>query len=687
MRYLPLAVKLAAIRFAEGNESLTSLWERLQAEPQTLDPGDGVVAIFSTYYADRAKAPAAWQLLVRIASFPALEAPQAALYSGQADYYSAVDSLINLGLIDFIGTDRLALHPLLGTQVQHVEPQAVQDERERTMRWLLQYAHRYSDDYKALEQERANLLGLLDWFTQNRQWDSTVDLLRDLFNYLRVRGQWEEALQRLETVLGAVDEIGQAWNRAWAYLHRGIVHTLRGDYALAEADIDQADHMFAEVGDRPYRGNAIYRRATLLIARGEMGKAREQLKQAIALMGGAEPLRSARAHAHERLGELLATQGELKEAQQQLQQTLALGDREGRASANIALGDQARRAGDYRAARRYFDAAARLIGKIRDVLQRAALHQHVGYFHYYQGRHDKALKAFKAASDIYEELKYPPGQANAQHALGNVALARQDLESARKHYDNALKINTNRSQTAGAAHNRYQLALVTEREGQLDEAEAGYKEALRAAEEMKDKGLQAAALHQLSGLALTRGDLDEGAACNLQARRLAAEAGDRLTEASAQYYQGLLQAKEGDLQVAEETLAKAHAAFVKLEAPQAEAVAAALQKLRGGSSLAPDDVAAGGVVVGCEIEEGGVVTGSEIEQDTAGHAAGQSSPAPKVGVTVRAKTGRGSGRSVPVVVADHMVGKKAKGPKIDVVVADHMIGEKGKGPKIGNLDY
>jgi len=145
--------------------------------------------------------------------FPALEAPLGPLRVGERnlDFFEAKDKLIALGLVDPVGPDRLSLHPVLGLGVQNAEPQAVESERQRTTMWLLDYAHSHQDDYDALERERANLLGLLDWFADERRWDEMVTLMRDLFNYLRVRGQWEEAFQRLQIILDAVEELTNVW--------------------------------------------------------------------------------------------------------------------------------------------------------------------------------------------------------------------------------------------------------------------------------------------------------------------------------------------------------------------------------------------------------------------------------------------------------------------------------------------
>ena len=241
-------------------------------------------------------------------------------------------------------------------------------------------------------QEQANLLALLDRHTEERRWDDLVALLRDLFDYLRVRGQWQEAFERLDTVVAAGGEVGAIWNLAWVNLHRGIMHTLRAEYVPAQADFDQADRLFAEAGDQVYRGKTLYHRASVLILQGELTEARGHLEQALVWMADAAP-RPDRAGAHERLANVLRTQGDVEAAKSHFKSALALGDAEKQARAHIALGQFARQQGDYAGAQTHFAAAGELVETIEDVLDRASLFQALGYVNYYQGRYDDARSA------------------------------------------------------------------------------------------------------------------------------------------------------------------------------------------------------------------------------------------------------------------------------------------------------
>jgi hypothetical protein len=365
MRYLPLGVRLAARRHAEG-EPLESLYETLQAAPEVLIAGDDALsAIFLTSYNDVKREPAALNLWVRLASFPAFEASEKLLRTGMArtHFIQAKNKLLHLDLVAYAAPNRLALHPLIGAGLQQVERQAVDAERGKTFQWLGEYAKQHCFHYDALQYEHDNLLGLLDWYEDEQQWDALVTLMRELFNYLRVRGLWQDAFRRLDALLHSADLLQEPWNRAWAFLHRGIMHTLRSSYEQARADLEQADQIFAALGDPVSRGKTLYRTAILSLIVGDTRLAGEQLERALEWMGDQAPGYD-RAAAHERLAHLLALRGDLAVAREQYARALELGDDEAKARVHIALGELARKAGIYNQTLEHFGQARQLSEKL-----------------------------------------------------------------------------------------------------------------------------------------------------------------------------------------------------------------------------------------------------------------------------------------------------------------------------------
>jgi tetratricopeptide (TPR) repeat protein len=605
---LPLSVRLAA-RSRQQGVSLERLLDMLQFAPGALLSAEaGLKAYLESLRGELQGMPVAMQALLRLAAFPAHHAPLEPLFGRLHRMASPKDATIEIPkrtryetenfLVEreFVSRregDRLELHSLLALWLENAEEGAYQAERTLVEAWLVDYAGQHSGDYDLLEVEQANLLGLLERFRLEERWDDLVALLRNLFRYLRVRGLWGMNIQALEAALEHLDGIKDPHLVGWSYLHRGIMHTLRGELEAARADLDQADQVFTQIGNTPYRGKTLYRRAALTQMAGDLDEAAAQLEQALAWMSDQAPLHD-RAGAHELLATVYATSGRREEAEAHYQQAIDLGDPEVQARAHIQLGALARQAGDREKAEAHYQQTLGLAERLGHVLQRGILSQELGYLYYQGGSYDLAEQSFRGAGMVYTQLNFPLGLAHVQHALGNVAFARRDLEAARHFYQAALEINQTQGVDANASYNRYMLAVVAHRQGDLEQAGRGYDEALEEARAMGDLGLQASVLYQSANLAFERGEAAAAGERVGQAQALAGAIDDRQTEASALALLGRLQAQEGHAELARGTLAQAHALFAAFNAVDAEKVA----RIQAGLGEAgPDVVSSGGMAI------------------------------------------------------------------------------------------
>ena len=591
MGRLPLAIKLAALEYADTGQSLESLWEQLQYAPRTMIPQhEEVSVIFGRVYQRLSDEPPAEGLLRRLACFPALEAPETVLRAdlGRRDFFRARKHLDRLGLLDPVGPNRLGLHPLLGRLAREtLEDEAsaqFEEERRAVADWLLRYAADHCDDYDSLEGERCNLLGLLDWLADDGEQEALVALTRHLFDYLRVRGHWQEARRRLDVALQAAADLGNASNQAWVHLHRAILLTLQGAYGSAAGDLDAAEALYEGMEDRVGRGQVHYRRAILRALRGERSTAREQLEEALALMGGQAPAEDL-AGGLERLATIVAEQGDPDQARARYGEALEIsaraGDREGQLRVLGALGHLERQAGHYDLARGHYRRAVELAEDLGHVRQAAALKVEWGHLFYYQGRYDEALVHYQGAMSDFLRLQDRRGRAETEHALGNAALAQGNLEAAREHYQEALKVNRAESNPLGVAHNQYQLGLVAQRRGQLEGAAALYAGALEVAEaeERRDLKLVAPCCHQLGRLALAKGELEQASEYAERALRLARQVEHRLTEVAALCLTGLIQVQAGEPIQALQNLQSARDGFAALNAPEQVQVGEMIEEL------------------------------------------------------------------------------------------------------------
>jgi hypothetical protein len=222
MGNLPLAIKLTALTYAESGDSLENLWQRLQIVPTTIIPEhEEVSLIFETTYQNIQGSSTALQMLVRIACFPALNAPVMALREDELspEYFLAKDKLLALGLVSQITSERLALHPLLGLLAREKaaseNPEMAEREQAWAADWLLAYAEQHQDDYGILSQEHDNLIGIVGWLKRQKKHEAIIALTSHLFDYLRVRGHWQEALDCLADAGTAVRQLDRPLDQAW----------------------------------------------------------------------------------------------------------------------------------------------------------------------------------------------------------------------------------------------------------------------------------------------------------------------------------------------------------------------------------------------------------------------------------------------------------------------------------------
>ena len=591
MGNLPLAIKLTALKHAEG-ESLTYLQERLEVAPSTIIEGhEEVSTIFAAIYADLEKFPAALRLLIRVASFPTREAPVGPLRANEEplEFFQAKDKLSALGLVNTAGTDRLAVHPLLGRLAHaQADQQVAADERNYVADWLLKYAHEHAKDYQTLEQEHRNLLRAFDWFDKDRQPAATISLLKDIFDYLRVRGYWQETRIQLDRAKQFAQALKSPADLAWAHLHLGIILTHQGDYTSAHASLNEAESLYKSMEDQLGLGQTLFRQSNLSFLEGNLAQALRKAQRSLVLMGEDAPAQD-RSGAHARAAGIFATQGELDKAREEYDAALKIAeqndDLEEQAMVHAAMARMFRKAGKNEEAITHYQISFdqyKRIGHVRDM---AVLELEIGYQFYYQGEYDDALNHFTRALKDFELLKYKLGLGLAHHALGNLAysLARSDddLDAAEKEYQQALKINDDLQAALGAARNRYQLGVIAQRRGRDKEAKAAYRKVQTVARREKDLGLLAATLHQLGRLDLTAGNLKRAGSRANQALKYARRAEDRLSEVSALSLIGLVDAYEGNEAEAREKLLSAQAAFLDLKAPEAIKVEKLLEELAG----------------------------------------------------------------------------------------------------------
>lgn len=584
MGRLPLGVRLAALKCAEG-ETLEMLQDRLDTAPGTI-PDDKARELFKAAFDELASSATAQTLLIRIACFPTNQASLDALRAGEDNvkFFQAKDKLIALGLLDPSGPGRVSQHPLLNVRSDDsIDRGLIDTQRDFVEQWIEGYAAKHRVDYAMLRKEHGNLLGLVEDLIAQKQWNRVIGSMRNLFDYLRVRGLWQECFDKIDLCLQNEIYLNDA-NRGWALLHRAILHTLMGRFPKALYDLERAGQRFTHDGDQVNLGRVHYRIAAVGLQTGELQIAGRELHAAIAAMApNAGEAGADLAGAYARLGAILDQQGDRRKAQEAFQDALKQaaisGDAEEEARAYLGMGAM-NQATDAVRAIADFEKALAIAERTGNELQGAGIKLMIGYQHYYAGKYPDAQTQFDAALESYRRFGYQPGIAKGELALGNSALAQRDHEGAEQHYREAIRINAALGQHGAAAYATYQLAVVAHRTGRPDDAERGYVASQTYAKKEKDRILEAAVLAQLARLKLDQQDTQAAKTYALMAEKAATELEDRLTQAAALQTLSLVHKALGeDAQAQEKRVAAAEARATMKDVGSGLAVAAEVERL------------------------------------------------------------------------------------------------------------
>ena len=166
------------------------------------------------------------------------------------------------------------------------------------------------------------------------------------------------------------------------------------------------------------------------------------------------------------------------------------------------------------------------------------------------GDYDTARKLYEQSLRIKEELGDRAGMANTYHQLGVLTQARGDYDTARTRYQQALTIFKKLDNRAGMASTYGQLGILTHDQNDYDTAHTRYQQALTIFKKLNDRAGIATIYHQLGILAQRRGDYDTAHTRYQQALTIFEELNDRANMARTYGRLGVLAQDRGDYDTA-----------------------------------------------------------------------------------------------------------------------------------------
>ena len=170
----------------------------------------------------------------------------------------------------------------------------------------------------------------------------------------------------------------------------------------------------------------------------------------------------------------------------------------------------------------------------------------LGLIHRYQGNYSEAVKLYKQALKINENLGDKSGIAYALYALADVYEDQGNYVESIEKYNHSLEINRELGDELEIAYSLQQLAKVYQDQGKYMEAMELCNQSLKVAQELGDKKAIAGSLHQLGVLYHHQGNYDGAVKLYNQSLEINKEIRDRRETADILHHLGILYQNQGD---------------------------------------------------------------------------------------------------------------------------------------------
>ena len=481
----------------------------------------------------------------------------AASHWEDAENQVAVRGRINIGLYDYLSKQVLGkqpaplgdfvlassvldeLNPELCTAVLGVEhPAALMDQLRARNLFVVEFEGggdrlRYHDLFREFlrtslrRQDETRFRDLMrraaEAYVARGEWEQAVSRYLTLKDYDRIAEIVEETGTRLyetgrwDTLASWIDALPEAAliSKPYCLVHRGKIHTERGEHALALTLFDRARQACIAVGDHAWAAYALAQKSSVLRFQGNYAEAVACCQQVLGMVSGAssrEKFTTALAYKNAGLCQLRL--GHSVEGTESLQHAL------------------------------------RLYQELNAPYEIGATHHDLGLAHELEGNLKRAADHYQAALQQWQQFGNLGAWANTLNSLGVIHYLQGDYEQASQLLNEALaKIRQ--------ANNLRVEALIWSSLGDLqrdlgayDLARQAFSDGLHAATRSSEGFVVTYALDGLGNTLRLQGDLVHARERMSEALEHAEEHGSAYEIGLCQTSLGILEAEKGNLEVA-----------------------------------------------------------------------------------------------------------------------------------------
>jgi len=348
-------------------------------------------------------------------------------------------------------------------------------------------------------------------------YEPVVDIIERAATHQFEAGRWD-------TLAGWIDALPEPIRdiRPQLLMHRGKIHTERGEHSAALSLYDRAGRIFGQSGDKVHSAHALVQKSHVLLFEGHYAEALARCREVLTLVSGATAAEKPTvALAYRHAGVCQLRLGQLVEGQAAIEQAL------------------------------------RLYEELDDAYNVALIHHDLGLSQGLASDLAGAVAHFQAALVCWQQLGSPGPWANTLNGLGVVY-------HSQGRYDDALRTLTEALAKARQSGNLRVEAFTWASLGDLHRDLGAYQQSYQAFSE----GLQAAtragegfvvaySLDALGNVARLQGNLDQARKWLLEAMSHAEKHGSGYETGLCDTSLGILAGQEGDLVMARHHLDRA----------------------------------------------------------------------------------------------------------------------------------
>ena len=276
-------------------------------------------------------------------------------------------------------------------------------------------------------------------------------------------GQFREALQTFEQVLGLVRATGDRKMEGTVLNNIGFVYDNLGQYSQALKYLSQALVIHKEVGNKAGEGVTLHNIGSVYDNLGQYAQALKYYEQALVIR---------------------------KE----------VGNKVGEGATLNNIGLVYNRLGQYAQALKYYEQALVICIEVGNKAGEGTVLNNLGLVDYYLGQYAQALKYYEQALVIRKEVGDKVGEGGT---LNNIALVYHELgqyPQALKYYEQALMIHKEVGNKAEEGTTLSNIGFVYHNLGQYPQALKYYEQALVIHKEVGNKGMEGTTLNNIGGV-------------------------------------------------------------------------------------------------------------------------------------------------------------------------------------------